>query len=76
MSERNSRETTADSEGVEEFLGLLEIAAKVLVKSSDAPAFLDWIADAGPTLASGFASGIDPRTGPLGNAFRAMGVAI
>ncbi len=54
MSERNSPGTAADSDGVDEFSGLLEISAKVLVKSGDSSAFLDWIADAGPALAPGY----------------------
>ncbi len=66
----------ADSEGESELFLLFEVAAKVLVKSSEPLAFLDWIAAAGPTLAPGLAIGIDPRTGPPGLAFRAMGVAI
>ncbi len=59
-----------------ELLLLLEAAAKVLVKSGDPSAFLDWIAEAGPSLVPVMARAIDPRTGPPGLAFRAMGVAI
>jgi tetratricopeptide (TPR) repeat protein len=66
----------AEDDGDDELFGLLEVAAKVLVKSSDAAAFLDWIADAGPSLAPAMASRFDPRTGPPGLGFRVMGVAI
>lgn len=60
----------------DELFGLFEVSAKVLARSGDATSFLDWIAEHGPALAPGIARGIDPRTGPPGLAFRAMGVAI
>lgn len=55
---------------------LLDVSARILMKAADPVSFLEWIADAGPTLAPGHARLIDPRTGPVGHAFRAMGVAI
>ncbi len=68
---------SAEENGPEDDLfGLFEASAKLLAKSADAPAFLDWIARHGPDLAPEFARGIDPRTGPPGLAFRAMGIAI
>jgi len=58
-------------------LGLLfHTCARVLVKSPDPAKFLDWIADAGPSLAPAIAEQVDPRTGPPGLLFRTMGVAI
>lgn len=60
----------------DELSDLFEAAAKVLLKSPEPAPFLDWIFEAGPALAPGIARGIDPRTGPVGLAFRAMGVAI
>ncbi|MBI2319882.1 MAG: SEC-C domain-containing protein [Betaproteobacteria bacterium] len=65
----------AENDDGELFL-LLEAAAKILAKSGDPSAFLDWIAEAGPHLAPAMARGFDPRTGPPGLGFRAMGVAI
>src|SRR3972149_2549122 len=65
----------AENDDGELFL-LLEAAAKILAKSGDPSAFLDWIAEAGPPLAPAMARGFDPRTGPPGLGFRAMGVAI
>lgn len=66
----------AEDAGDGEFFLLLEVAARILAKSGDPSAFLDWIADAGPHLAPALARGFDPRTGPPGLGFRAMGVAI
>ncbi len=60
----------------DELFGLFAMAAKVLTRSGDPGAFLDWIARHGPSFAPGLARAIDPRTGPPGLAFRAMGVAI
>jgi tetratricopeptide (TPR) repeat protein len=60
----------------EELFGLFAMSAKVLARSGDPAAFLDWIARHGPGFAPGMARAIDPRTGPPGLAFRAMGVAI
>ena len=58
-------------------LGLLfDTCARVLVKSPDPAKFLDWIADAGPSLAPAIAAQVDPRTGPPGLLFRTMGIAI
>jgi len=70
--------STASGEAGEgdELFGLFEVSAKFLARSGDPAAFLDWFARAGPALAPEFARGIDPRTGPPGLAFRAMGVAI
>ncbi len=62
--------------GEDELFRLLDAAARKLVGSADPRVFLDWIAEAGPALAPAFAKQIDPRTGPAGLAFRAMGVAI
>ena len=76
MSERTISGTVGDDAGEDELFVLLATAARIIVKSSDSAAFLDWIAEAGPSLAPGFARQIDPRTGPPGLAFRAMGVAI
>ena len=55
---------------------LLTVAAGILLKSPDPAPFLDWIADAGPTLAPELAMQVDPRTGPTGLFFRTIGVAI
>jgi hypothetical protein len=71
----NSTASGEEKEG-DELFGLFEVSAKFLARSGDAAAFLDWIAHAGPALAPGYARRIDPRTGPPGLAFRAMGVAI
>jgi tetratricopeptide (TPR) repeat protein len=60
----------------DELFALFDASARVLAKSADSAAFLDWIAEAGPSLAPALARAIDPRTGPAGLAFRAMGVAI
>jgi tetratricopeptide (TPR) repeat protein len=60
----------------DELFGLFAMSAKVLARSGDPAAFLDWIAQHGPSFAPEMARGIDPRTGPPGLAFRAMGVAI
>ena len=62
--------------GDDELFGLFAMSAKVLARSGDPAAFLDWIARHGPGFAPEMARGIDPRTGPPGLAFRAMGVAI
>jgi len=62
--------------GDDELFGLFAMSAKVLARSGDPAAFLDWIAQHGPSFAPEMARGIDPRTGPPGPAFRAMGVAI
>lgn len=59
-----------------ELFPLFDTAARRLATSADPAAFLDWFANAGPALAPGQAKLIDPRTGPVGLAFRAMGVAI
>ena len=63
-------------DGDDELFGLFAMSAKVLARSGDPAAFLDWIARHGPGFAPEMARGIDPRTGPPGLAFRAMGVAI
>ncbi len=76
MSERKSNGSSTDSAGDGELFLLLEVAAKVLVKSGDRSAFLDWIAEAGPSLMPAMARMINPRAGPPGPAFRAMGVGI
>lgn len=70
--------STASGEPVQrdELALLFDVAARVLSRSGDPAAFLDWIGNAGPDLAPAFARGIDARTGPPGLAFRAMGVAI
>jgi len=62
--------------GDDELFELFAMSAKVLARSGDPAAFLDWIARHGPDFAPEMARGIDPRTGPPGLAFRAMGVAI
>jgi len=67
---------TSDGETRNELFALFEASARVLAKSADPAAFLDWIAQHGPSLAPGFARAIDPRSGPPGLAFRAMGVSI
>ena len=72
---RSAGSTNEDASN-DELFGLFDACAKVLAGSGDAPAFLDWIARFGPDLAPEFARGIDPRTGPPGLAFRAMGIAI
>lgn len=64
-----------DAQG-DELCLLFDVSARFLARSGDAAAFLDWIAKAGPELAPEHARLIDPRTGPPGLAFRAMGVAI
>ena len=63
-------------DGDDEMFGLFAMSAKVLARSGDPAAFLDWIARHGPGFAPEMARGIDPRTGPPGLAFRAMGLAI
>jgi tetratricopeptide (TPR) repeat protein len=60
----------------DELFELFAMSARMLARSGDAAAFLDWIARHGPAFAPEMARGIDPRTGPPGLAFRAMGVAI
>jgi len=65
-----------DDPGIDEIALLFSISARQLADSPDRHAYLDWIADAGPLLAPGMAAGIDPRTGPVGNAFRAFGMEI
>lgn len=55
---------------------LLQLSARILCKSSDASAFLDWIAVAGPMIAPQFAAQVDPRMRPVGQAFRALGVPL
>lgn len=60
----------------DELFALFDSSARVLAKSADPAAFLDWIGRHGPDIAPEFARGIDPRTGPPGLAFRAMGVGI
>lgn len=61
---------------IDELALLFGCCARVLLKSGAPADFLDWIAEAGPSLAPGFASRVDPRTGPVGNFFRTLGVAI
>lgn len=60
----------------EELSGLFGMCGKVLAKSGDPRAFLDWIAEHGPGFAPQLARGVDQRAGPLEHAFRAIGVAI
>lgn len=74
MPDRTWNEPPDDDQN--EFGLLFDICARKLVKSPDPAAFLDWIADAGPTLAPEIAAQVDPRTGPPGLMFRTMGVAI
>ncbi|HLE66245.1 MAG TPA: hypothetical protein VI730_03775 [Burkholderiales bacterium] len=62
--------------GDDELFGLFAMSAKVLARSGDPAAFLDWIAQHGPGLAPGMARGIDPRTGPPGLAFRAISARV
>jgi hypothetical protein len=57
---------------VDELFTLFESSAKVLARSADPTAFLDWIARYGPSLAPDLAGGIDPRAGPPGLFFGAM----
>ena len=76
MSEATPSDPLAEAEGEDELFLLFETSAKVLARSGDPSGFLDWIAKHGPSLAPGQARLIDPRTGPVGNAFRVMGVAI
>lgn len=71
-----SRPEAGGKDQDEELFALFEVSAKVLARSADPAAYLDWIAEAGPSLAPAMARAIDPRTGPVGLAFRAMGVAI
>ena len=68
--------STSDEPGNDELRLLLEVSARVLGKKQELEVFLDWIADSGPVLAPRFAADIDPRTGPIGDAFRAIGVNI
>ena len=75
MSEATPSDPLAE-EGEDELFLLFETSAKVLARSGDPSVFLDWIAKHGPSLAPRQARMIDPRTGPVGNAFRVMGVAI
>src|SRR6266496_1923606 len=76
MSEATPSDPLADAEDEDELFLLFETSAKVLARSGDPSVFLDWIAKHGPSLAPRQARMIDPRTGPVGNAFRVMGVAI
>lgn len=55
---------------------LLDAAAGRLVDNPDSGAFLDWIAAEGPHIAPAIADHVDPRSGPVGQAFRALGVEI
>lgn len=55
---------------------LLEAATGQLCRSSDLPAFLEWIGTAGPVLAPDVARQIDPRTGPVELFFKALGLQI
>jgi tetratricopeptide (TPR) repeat protein len=65
-----------ENDNIDDFDFLLQTAARVLCKSSDPKAFLDWIAMAGPSIAPRLANTVDPRTGPIGDAFRTFGVPI
>ncbi|MBI4203460.1 MAG: SEC-C domain-containing protein [Betaproteobacteria bacterium] len=77
MIERTPPPVPRDEQaGEAELFGLLAACAETVVNSSDAKAFLDWIAEAGPAHAPRFAAAIDPRTGPPGLVFRAIGVSI
>jgi tetratricopeptide (TPR) repeat protein len=63
-------------DGADEVQNLLSTAARVLVKSPDPKPFLDWIAEAGPSIAPGLAARVVPETGPAQLFFRSTGVAI
>ena len=65
-----------DEPGTNELRLLFEVCARTLTKSPEPAEFLNWIADAGPVLAPDMAAQIDPRTGPTGQFFRTLGVAI
>lgn len=54
---------------------LFEITARHLVDDPDPRAYLDWIETAGPVLAPSLAAAVDPRAGPPGQLFRALGVS-
>lgn len=76
MSESNSQGEAEFADELDEIQVLLHVCARKLCKSNNPVDFLKWIAECGPDLAPNFAAKIDPRTGPIGHAFRAFGVAI
>ncbi|MEX2517320.1 MAG: SEC-C metal-binding domain-containing protein, partial [Gammaproteobacteria bacterium] len=67
---------SANDDGDNELNVLFSVSARILLKSDDLPAYLDWIAESGPMLAPTLAKSINPDTGPVGNAFRALGISI
>ncbi|HSQ05041.1 MAG TPA: SEC-C domain-containing protein, partial [Burkholderiales bacterium] len=77
MSPRNPTDVPPEDGAAEtEWQTLLSVAARVLVKSADSEAFLDWIAEAGPALVPTVVAHIAPETGPPALFFRSIGVAI
>lgn len=62
--------------GEDEMALLFDVSARILIKSTDRVAFLDWIEDAGPMLARSLAAMVDPKAGSPGLAFRSIGVEI
>ncbi|MEX0827711.1 MAG: SEC-C domain-containing protein, partial [Haliea sp.] len=67
---------SANDDGDNELNLLFSISARVLLNSDDLPAYLDWLAESGPTLAPTLAENINPDTGPTGHFFRALGISI
>ena len=67
-----------DSEGDDhdELFILLEVSARIFLNSTGPSQFLDRIANIGPALAPSITKKIDPDTGPPGQLFRTLGVAI
>ena len=63
-------ETAAD----EEFMRLLDAAARILCKSTDLTGFCDWIAEAGPMLAPLMAAQVEPGAGTARDFFRSLGL--
>lgn len=67
-----------DSEGDDDdgLFVLLKVSAQIFLNSTGPAEFLDRIANIGPALARSLTEKIDPATGPPGQLFRTLGVAI
>ncbi|MCC6708049.1 MAG: SEC-C domain-containing protein [Gammaproteobacteria bacterium] len=73
-----TQEIWDDSEGDEndDLFVLFEVSARFFLNSTGPSEFLDRIASIGPDLAPSITEKIDPATGPPGQLFRMLGVAI
>ena len=60
----------------DELFVLFEVSARFFLNSTGPSEFLDRIANIGPHLAPSITENIDPATGPPGQLFRMLGVAI